>query len=79
MCVPYDLFNGTIKFEQVALNVTFDLLLKNFGHNFFIVRDWVFIFGMCVSYDKAFPTVPNILNMHICDLNRDLWRTFEKL
>ena len=35
--------------------MTFDLLLKNFkiGHNFFIIWDKAFIFGMCVPYDKA--------------------------
>ena len=48
------------KFEFVTLTVTFDLLLKNFniGHNFFIVRDGAFIFGMCVPYDQTFPTEP---------------------
>ena len=60
MSVSYDnLSGGTINFEHVTLTVTFDLLLKNFktGHNFFILRDGTFIFGMCVSYDKAFPMV----------------------
>ena len=42
------------------MTVTFDLLLKNFniGHKFFILGDRAFIFGICVSYDKTFPTVP---------------------
>ena len=45
-----ELSDGTLNFEHVTLNVTFDLLLKNFntGHNFFILRDWVFyIWHMC--------------------------------
>ena len=52
--------NGTIKFEIVTLTVTFDLLFKNFniGHNFFIVRDRAFIFGVCIPYDKTFLTEP---------------------
>ena len=122
-----DLSNGTINFELVTLTVTFDLLLKNFniGHNFFIVRDRAFIFGMWIPYDKTFPTEPFILNMWpwpwpltyfwktltlaitflsyeiklsylacvfpmtrpfkwyhkfwMCDLDRDLWPTFQKL
>ena len=55
-----DFSNGTLNFELVTLTVTFDLLLKNFniGHNFFIVRDRAFIFGMCIPYDKTFPTEP---------------------
>ena len=50
----------TLNFEHVTLTVTFGLLLKNFniGHNFFILWDKAFIFGMCVPYDKAFPMVP---------------------
>ena len=34
--------------ENVTLTVTFDLLLKNFniGHNFSIIRDRAFIFGI---------------------------------
>ena len=49
MTSPFRRFN----FEHMTLTVTFDLLLKNFntGHNFFILRDGAFIFGMCVSYD----------------------------
>ena len=49
-----------MNFELVTLTVTFDLLLKNFniGHNFFIERDRAFIFGMCIPYDKTFPTEP---------------------
>ena len=60
-----DLSDGTINFEHVTLTVTFDLLLKNFniGHNFFIIWDKAFIFGMCVPYDKAFEMVPLILNV----------------
>ena len=30
----------------------------NIGHNFFTFKDKSFIFGMCDSYDKTFPTVP---------------------
>ena len=47
-----------MNFELVTLTVTFDLLLKkiNIGHNFFIVRDRALIFGMCIPYDKTFPT-----------------------
>ena len=50
----------TINFERMTLTVTFDILLKNFkiGHKFFILRDKEFIFGLCVPYDKDFPTVP---------------------
>ena len=57
---PYDLSNGTIDFELVTLTVTFDLLLKNFniGHNFYILWDKAFIFGMCIPYDKTFLTEP---------------------
>ena len=61
MCsILQGLADGTMNFENVTLTVTFDLLLKNIniGHNFSIIRDSAFIFGMCVSYDKAFPTVP---------------------
>ena len=49
-----------INFELVTLTVTFDLLLKNFniGHNFFIVRDRAFRFGMWIPYDKTFPMEP---------------------
>ena len=49
-----------MNFELVTLTVTFDLLLKNFNicHIFFIVRDRAFIFGMCIPYDKTFPTEP---------------------
>ena len=49
-----------INFELVTLTVTFDLLMKNFniGHNFFIVRDMAFVFGMYVPYDKAFSMLP---------------------
>ena len=45
--------------QKVKSHVTFDLLLKNFqiGHNFFILRDRAFIFGMCVHYDNTFPAV----------------------
>ena len=43
---------GTIKFERV----TFDLLL-NFSHNFLTVRDWAFVFGICVPYVHTFPMV----------------------
>ena len=59
------------KFERVNLTVTFDLLFKNFniGHLFVILRDSIFIFGMCVPYDKVFQVVPNV----------ELWPTFEKL
>ena len=55
-----DLSNGTIHFEHVTFTVNFDLLLKNFniGHNFSILWDKAFIFGMCVPYDKAFQMVP---------------------
>ena len=40
--------------------MTFDQLLKNFNicHNFFILGDKAFIFGMSVPYDEAFPMVP---------------------
>ena len=49
-----------MNFELVTLTMTFDLLLKNFniGHKCFIERDWAFIFGMCIPYDKTFPTEP---------------------
>ena len=30
----------------------------NIGHNFFILSDRAFIFGMCVPYDNTFPLVP---------------------
>ena len=51
--------DSNMSFEHVNLNMTFDLLLKNFniGYNFFILRDRAFIFGMCVPCDKAFLTV----------------------
>ena len=44
----------------MTLTVTFDLLLKNFniGHDFFILRDKAFMFGMFVPYDEAFLMVP---------------------
>ena len=40
--------------------MTFDLILKSFniGHNSFMLRGRASIFGMGVSYDKAFPIVP---------------------
>ena len=40
--------------------MTFDLLWKNFNidQKFFILKDRAFIFGMCVPYDKTFPTEP---------------------
>ena len=57
----------TYKFwgQNVKGQVTFDLLLKNvnIGHNFFILRDRVFIFGIFIPYDKTFPVVLYILNM----------------
>ena len=67
-------FRRYINFEHVTLTVTFGLLLKknNIGHNFFILKDWVFKFDMCVPYDKTFPTIPTILNIHICDIDCDL-------
>ena len=48
--------------------MTFDLLLKNFniGHNFCILRDGAFIFGMCSHYDTTIPMVPSILNIWQC-------------
>ena len=54
---------GGINFEHVTLTVTFDLLLTNFiiSHNFLILRDKTFIFGICVPYDKAFPKITLIL------------------
>ena len=57
-------------------HVTFDLLLKNFiiRHNFFILRDRAFIFGMCLPYDKA---LQQYHEFWTCDLDRDLWPTFE--
>ena len=47
-------------FERVTLTVTFDLLLNihDIGHNFPTVRDWAFIFGICVPYVHTFPMVP---------------------
>ena len=40
----------TIPFDKcVTKIVTFDLLLI-VGHNFLIVRDWAFMFGICVPY-----------------------------
>ena len=33
--------------------MTFDLLL-NVGHNSLIVRDWAFMFGICVPYFLEF-------------------------
>ena len=58
------LSNGTI-IEHVTLTVTFLPTLKNFniGHNFFILWDKAFIFGMSVRYDEAFSNVPSILSM----------------
>ena len=44
ICVRYDKV-----FEHVTLTVTFDLLL-NIGHNFLIVRDYVFMFGIYVFF-----------------------------
>ena len=46
---------GTINFELVALTYFW----KNFNidHNFFILWDKAFIFGMFVPYDKAFQMV----------------------
>ena len=40
--------------------MTFDLLLKNFNicHNFFILSDKAFIFGMSGPCDEAFAIVP---------------------
>ena len=72
------LSNFNIEFEHVTLTVTFDLLFKSFnsGHHFFILKDRAFIYGMFVPYDKAFPTVPLIVT---CDLECDLWPSFERL
>ena len=55
-------FRAYHKFWCVTLTVTFDLVLKKFniGHNSFVLRGRVFIFGMCVPYDKAFPMVQNV-------------------
>ena len=79
MCTLWqDLSDGTINFEHVTLTMTFDLLLKNFniGHNFLILWDKVFIFGMCVPYDKAFPMVPKVLNVWPWLLPlTDFWKT----
>ena len=46
----------------MTLTVTINLLLINFniGHNFFILKDGDFIFGMCIPYIKAFLMVPYI-------------------
>ena len=67
MCLMAKFFDGAIKFEHVTLTVTFDLhvLLTNFniGHNYFILKDKAFRFGICVSYDKTLPTVPLYLNL----------------
>ena len=55
---PATLLNKVLR--SVQLKYCFDLLLKNFniGHNFYVLWDKAFIFGMCVPYDKTFPMVP---------------------
>ena len=75
-----ELSNGTINFELVTLTVTFDLHLKKFNisHNFFILGDRAFIFDMCDHYDKTFQTVQMYHKFWTCDLDSDLWPTFEK-
>ena len=47
-------------FYLVTLILNFDLLIKNFnlGHNFLKRRGRVFIFHICISYDKTFHHVP---------------------
>ena len=40
MCIPCDKINlshGTIIFDLVTLTLKFDLLLKNFNHDFFLL------------------------------------------
>ena len=87
--VPYDkaypiVQQCTINFEHVALTMTFDLLLKNFdiGDNSFVLRGRAFILGLRASYGKAnWITRPIQLyyKFWTCDLDRDLWTTFEKV
>ena len=74
------------KFWHVTFNVTFDLLLKNFNicHNFFILRDGVFIFCMCPLWQGLSDSTVNfeyanftmsfdliLTNFNICH-NKDL-------
>ena len=48
--VPYyKAFPIEPNFERVTFTVTFDLIL-NIGYNFLTVRNWVFIFAICVPY-----------------------------
>ena len=53
----------TINFDHVTLTVTFGLQVENFNsaHNFLTIRHRVFIFGICVTYNKTFLMVPSIL------------------
>ena len=58
-----DLSVDTNIFDFMTLTLTFDLLLKklNLGHNFLNKRDKAFIFHMCTSCDKTFPSIPKFL------------------
>jgi hypothetical protein len=49
----------------VTLTLKFDPLFKNFniGHIFWMMSDNVFIFHMCVPYDKTFLLVPKCLTL----------------
>ena len=48
----------------------------NIGSNFLTLRDMAFIFGMFSLITRLFRENQNF---SICDLERDLWSTFEKL
>ena len=60
-----DLSHGTIIFDFVTL--TFDLLLKNFiiGHNLNTIRGraFIYMYHMCIPYDKTFHMVPLVLTL----------------
>ena len=62
----------------LTLTLKFDLLLKNFnlGHNFLTRNDRAFILHMCIAYNKTFHMV---YNFWLCDLDLEVWPTYEKL
>ena len=57
-------FVGSTIFEPMTLTVNFDLLLKkvNLGINFKLRDKQAFILLICISCDKTFLSVPNILS-----------------
>jgi hypothetical protein len=55
-----ELSNGTKMFDLVTLTSKFDPHFKNFnfGHIFWMISDWAFLFHMHVPYDKTFILEP---------------------